>query len=212
MKSIFSFLLLFFLLGIQAQSQNDRYTEAMQNAMSQLQQASTGDDYIQVANSFERIAVNQKGEWLPWYYAAYTYIIYSFPLENINLKDQYLDKAQKFIDAGLEIAPEESELYALQGFLIPAKIMADPMSRGPELVGKLYYTLDEAERLNPENPRTYFLRGVTVLNMPVEFGGGPSAAKPILLKAKEKFDAFQPSSRFSPKWGKEETEAELSKL
>ena len=200
MRTIISIVILLCVVGNHAYSQDSRYNQAMQDAMSRLQQAAAAEDFIDAANTFERIAMNEKGEWLPWYYAAYSYILISMNVENSNLRDQYLDKAQKYIDTGLERAPEESELYALQGFLIPSRIMADPMTRGPELVGKLYAVLDEAEKLNPENPRPYFLKGMTLLNMPPEFGGGPAVAKPVLLMAKEKYDAFQPSSPFSPQW------------
>jgi tetratricopeptide (TPR) repeat protein len=212
MKTLIYIFSLLLVLNVQAQVQDSKYTEAMKNAMSRLDEATTGDDFTDAANTFERIAMNEKGEWLPLYYAAFSYITISMTTENLTTRDQYLDKAQKFIDLALERAPQESELYSLQGFLYPSRIMADPMTRGPELVGKLYQALDEAERLNPENPRTYFLRGMMLLNMPPEFGGGAAVAKPILLKAKEKYDSYQPASPFSPEWGKTETETELSKL
>ena len=206
---IFSVLLV---LNAHAQVQESRYTEAMKNAMSGLEQATTGDDLTDAANTFERIAMNEKSEWLPLYYAAFSYVTISMSTENSTLRDQYIDKAQSFIDTALERAPKESELYTLNAFLYSSRIMVDPMTRGAELVGKLYQALDEAERLNPDNPRTYFLRGMMLLNMPPEFGGGAAVAKPILVKAKEKYDSYQPSSPFAPEWGKTETETELSKL
>jgi hypothetical protein len=212
MKTLIYIFSLLFVLNAQAQVQDSRYTEAMKNAMSRLDEATTGDDFTDVANTFERIAMNEKSEWLPLYYAAFSYITMSMSTENSTTRDQYLDKAQKFIETSLERAPKESELYTLNVFLYSSRIMVDPMTRGPELVGKLYEALDEAEKLNPENPRTYFLRGMMLLNMPPEFGGGAAVAKPVLLKAKEKYDSYQPASPFAPTWGKAETETELSKL
>ena len=212
MKTLLYIFSLLFVLNAQAQIQDSKYTEAMKNAISRLDEATTGDDFTDAANTFERIAMNENSEWLPLYYAAFSYITVSLSTEDLTTRDQYLDKAQKFIDSALERAPQESELYSLQGFLYPSRIMVDPMTRGPELVGKLYEALDMAEKLNPENPRTYFLRGMMLLNMPPEFGGGTEVAKPILLKAKEKYDSYQPASPFAPKWGKAETETELNKL
>jgi tetratricopeptide (TPR) repeat protein len=212
MKTLIYIFSLLLVLNAHAQIQDSRYTEAMKNAMSLLEEATTGDNYTDAANTFERIAFTEKTEWLPLYYAAFGYITISMSTENSTTRDQYLDKAQKFIDTALERAPKESELYTLNVFLFSSRIMVDPMTRGPELVGKLYEALDEAERLNPDNPRTYFLRGMMLLSMPPEFGGGAAVAKPLLMKAKEKYDNFQPTSPFAPTWGKAETETELSKL
>lgn len=204
--------ILFTILFFFGQSQENQYQQAMQNALKNLNQSAMADEFISAANSFERISQTEPGEWLPLYYAAYAYIVTSFEIGDVNQKEKYLNKAQQFLDKAFEFAPEESELFALQAFLYPGKIMVDPMSRGPEYMGKIYQALDDATRLNPDNPRPYFLRAITTLNMPAEFGGGPAIAKPIFETAKEKFEIFQPSTPLSPNWGKEINEAELSKL
>lgn len=72
--------------------------------------------------------------------------------------------------------------------------------------------LEKAIQLNPENPRSYYLRAITVLNMPEGFGGGAAIAKPIFETAKAKFDSFQPETPISPDWGKEQNEQEMEKL
>ncbi len=210
MKTVITIILSFMLLMVQAQE--SPYEKAMQSAYNKLQQAQMADEFIDAANTFERISQNETSEWLPLYYVAYSNIVTSYSMEDAIQKEALLEKAQKHIDAALEKAPEESELHALQAFLYPSLIMIDPMTNGPVYVGKLYESLDKAERLNPENPRIYFLRAVTLLNMPPEFGGGSEVAKPVFLKAKEKFDSFEPALPFSPQWGKELTEEELSKL
>jgi tetratricopeptide (TPR) repeat protein len=195
-----------------AQAQENQYEKAMKNALEKLNQAQMGDQFFDVANTFERIGLNEPGEWLPLYYAAYANIVISYETQDVTQKEALLDKAQKFVDSALKLAPKESELYTLQAFLYPSRIMVDPMGRGAEYMGKIYQALDEATRLNPDNPRIYFLKAISTLNMPVEFGGGPEVAKPIFLTAKEKFDKFQPATSLSPNWGKETNEAELNKL
>lgn len=210
MKTVITVIFSFMLLMVQAQE--SPYEKAMQSAYNKLQQAQMADEFNDAANTFERISQNETVEWLPHYYVAYSNIVTSYTIEDATQKEAMLEKAQKHIDAALKQAPQESELHALQAFLYPSIIMIDPMTRGAEYMGKLYQSLDEAERLNPENPRIYFLRAITLLHMPPEFGGGSEAAKPVFLKAKEKFDSFEPALPFSPQWGKEETEAELNKL
>ncbi|HDR52665.1 MAG TPA: hypothetical protein ENN90_13785 [Mariniphaga anaerophila] len=204
--------ILFTVLFFLAQSQESQYQQAMQKAIETLNNSVSPDEYNFVANTFERISTAEPGEWLPLYYAAYANIVHSFEVENSNQKDQLLDKAQQFLDKAFKIAPEESELFALQAFLYPGKIMVDPMGRGPEYMGKIYQALDDAIRLNPDNPRPYFLRAITTLNMPPEFGGGPAVAKPIFETAKEKFESFQPATPLSPNWGKEINDMEMEKL
>lgn len=200
------------LIFLTTNAQSAKYEEAMSKALESLNSASTGDDFINAANTFERIGMNEKNEWLPLYYSAYAYIVVCYVNPDKEQTDAMLDKAQGFIDRAMEIAPKESELFALQAFLYPARITVDPMARGMEYMGKMNQALDEAIRLNPENPRSYYLRAITTLNMPEGFGGGAANAKPIFETAKEKFDKFIPKTSISPNWGKEQNEQELSKL
>lgn len=210
MKALVTIILSVLFLATNAQE--NKYEQAMTSAIEKLNQASMTDDFINVANTFERISLNEKNEWLPLYYAAYSNIVVTYSIQDNTKKDAILDKAQKYIDDALKLAPKESELYTLLGFLYPSRITVDPMARGMEYVGKMNQALDEAIKLNPENPRSYYLQAVTTLNMPEAYGGGSAVAKPIFEKAKEKFDKFKPATSISPNWGKEQNEMELSKL
>lgn len=210
MKTLLTLILTLFLLNVTAQK--NTYEEAMKNALDHLKQSATTSQFMESANRFERIYELNKKEWLPMYYTAQCNIIISYQETNNEKKEAILDKAQEFLNQAFQLAPEESELFALQAFLYPSRIMIDPMTRGMELVGKMNQALEEAIRLNPENPRSYYLRAITVLNMPENFGGGAAVAKPIFEKAREKFQAFQPKTAIYPNWGWEQNEAELNKL
>lgn len=210
MKTLATLLFTIFILTANAQSA--KYEQAMSKALENLNQAATNNDFINAANTFERISMNEKNEWLPLYYSAYANVVVCYVNPDKEQTDAVLDKAQNFIDQALKIAPKESELFALQAFIYPARITVDPMGRGVEYMGKMNQALDEAIKLNPENPRSYYLRAITTLNMPEAFGGGATVAKPIFETAKEKFDKFQPETKLSPNWGKEQNEQELSKL
>ncbi len=210
MKTLITLILSFSLFA--SAGAQSKYEKAMQSAIEKLNNSATVDDFQNAANTFERIGTTEKEEWLPQYYAAYSYIIMSFFIPEAEKKDAYTDKAQQFLDNAFKLAPKESELFALQAFLYPAKIVVDPMNRGMMYFESLNSAIDKSITLNPENPRPYYLRAVTLLNMPPEFGGGAEVAKPLLEKAKEKFDSFQPESSIWPNWGKEQNEQELSKL
>jgi len=200
------------LVVLTANAQNKNYQEAMASAISKMESSETVSNFQQAANTFERISMTETDEWLPLYYAAYSFIVMSYIDQDMEKKDPYLDKAQQFLDKAFKIAPRESELFALQAFLYPSRITVDPMARGMEYMGKMNAALDKAIELNPDNPRSYYLRAITLLNMPESFGGGAEVARPLFEKAKEKFDKFEPASPIHPDWGKEINEMEMQKL
>ena len=210
MKTLMS--ILYVTLNLITCAKGNQYEEAMSDAVEKLNQSGNIHEFQDAANTFERISLNEPTKWLPLYYAAYSYIVISYQEQEMSKKDPYLDKAQGFLDKAFKVAPEESELYALQAFLYPSRMIIDPMTRGMEYIGKLNQALDKAIQLNPENPRSYYLRGIILLNMPEAMGGGAAVAKPLFQKAKEKYENFVPESPLSPNWGKEQNDAELNKL
>lgn len=191
---------------------NEAYQNAMKQAIDKLFQSQTIQEYVNVANQFERISTMEKKEWLPMYYASFSYIMISFKEADNAKKDQYLDQAQKYLDQAMNIEPNESELFMLQGFLYPSRINIDPINRGMALMGKMNAALDKALELNPNNPRVYYLRATMTANMPEAFGGGAAKALPLYQKAAEKFELFKPKSEIYPNWGKELNANELQKI
>lgn len=210
MKTVIT--LFFSFLFLVSNASENKYQEAMTKAVEKLKYVSETNDFLEMANTFERISQNEQNEWLPLYYIAQCHIIVSFSEADPTKTDALLDKAQQCLDKAFQLKPAESELFALQAFLYPSRITVDPMTRGMEYVGKMNHALDEAIRLNPENPRSYYLRAITTLNMPENFGGGAAAAKPIFEIAQQKFNSFKPATVISPNWGKEQNEAEIAKL
>ena len=192
--------------------QAGNYEQAMLRAIGNMNSAETISELIDAANMFERIGQTETTEWLPHYYTSYSYVIAGHQEAHITKKDPYFDKAQQFLDRAFKLAPDESELYALQAFIYPGRMVVDPMGRGMELMGALNRALDKAIGLNPENPRPYYLRAITLLNMPEDFGGGAAVAKPLFETAREKFESFRPESPIWPDWGKEMNEEELNRL
>ena len=190
---------------------NETYQKAMTQSIENLFQAKTIPEYVEAANRFERISQIEKNEWLPLYYASYAYIMVSFQEPDPVKKDEMLDQAQKFLDLDFTLAPNESELYLLQGFLYPSRINIDPMARGMKYIGDMNKALDKALELNPDNPRVYYLRATMTFHTPEAYGGGAAKALPLYQMADEKFKIFKPKSAISPNWGREISETELKK-
>jgi hypothetical protein len=210
MKTVFT--LLFSVFLISGFSQGNRYEQAMIQAIGKMNNAGSNSEFIEAANIFERIGQTEKNEWLPFYHAAFCYISIGHLEQDLAKKDPWFDKAQQFLDLAFTIAPQESELFTLQAFVYPGRMVVDPMGRGMEYMGKMNAAIDKAIQIDPGNPRPYYLRAITLVNMPEAFGGGPATAKPIFELAKQKFDQFKPKSPIWPDWGKEMNEEELKKL
>ncbi len=195
-----------------ASGQDDKYLNAMLTSMESMDNASDKEDYLKCASQFERIATAEKTKWMPYYYGANSLIILSFEESDGDQKDLILDRAQEMLDKAFELAPEESELHALQAFLYPSRILVDPMGRGMLYMEKMFLSLETAKALNPDNPRIYFLEGVNKANLPPAMGGGPEVAKPVLELASAKFKTFKNEDPLWPGWGEEANQAELEKL
>lgn len=179
------------------------YVQKMEKNIKELYSAGSGSAFIALAGSFGQIADTEKDEWLPCYYAAFAYINYAFSGDDPSAIDQYLDQAQQWLDRAGKISPENAEIAVLQGWLYQGRIMADPSGRGMTFSQKAGASFGKAQKLEPENPRIYFLTGQNILYTPEQYGGGKAAACPYFLKAKEKYETFRPASSIDPDWGKE---------
>jgi tetratricopeptide (TPR) repeat protein len=164
------------------------------------------ENYRQLANCSERILLVYKNEWLPYYYETYAYVNMSFIETNEDIKEMYCDKAQNLLDEVMKIRPDESELFVLQSLLYYARMSISPMINGPFYITKAVNTLNDAEKLEPGNPRIYYLRGKSTINTPKFFGGGKEAAIPIFEKALIMYKKFKPKSSVHPDWGREDAE------
>jgi len=83
-------------------------------------------------------------------------------------------------------------------------MMVDPQSRWQSYGQQAGAALEWAKKLNPNNPRVYYLQGISIFGTPEQFGGGKAAAKPLFEEAVRKFDVFRPESALSPNWGRQD--------
>ncbi|MBL7103786.1 MAG: hypothetical protein ISS18_05600 [Bacteroidales bacterium] len=207
--TIISLFLIMATVFVYSQTEQD-YMMIMVKQKKAFKMAQTEKDFQDLANSFERIANTETDKWHPLYYAAFCYINLSFVSEGSDKKDSYLDKAQTFIDKAIEIYPEESELFVLQGLLYQGRIQIDPETRGRNYSMKAGEALNQAKKFNPDNPRAYYLLGMNVLHIPEAFGGGIKAACPLFKTAMEKYRTTVPDHVLSPTWGGEQNQQQYA--
>ncbi|WP_210490082.1 hypothetical protein [Rufibacter aurantiacus] len=207
MKKLLFLPLFFITMLVQAQG---HFQAALGEALTDFKASQTPEEVQALANKMSRIAEAEPKEWLPAYYAAYAHVTLSFMLKEDHQRDAVLDKAQTYLDKSLKLKPQESELFALQGFLHQARISIAPMDRGMKYSGQALAALEKAKTLNPENPRAYFLLGQQYFNMPQMIGGGKEVAKPFLTTAVAKFSVYHPANPLLPSWGQSRALALLS--
>ncbi len=189
-----------------ASAQSGKYASAMEQALAPLDTARTAESWQKAANHFERIAQSEPGDWLPGYYQAYSHMmlaVVKMQAQELAACNAHLDQAQAALDAAKALAPQESEIVALQGYIYQGRIWENAMVKGAEYSPKVQQALQTAIALDPANPRPYYLLGQQLLYTPEFYGGGAKAALPWLEKAAERFEAYQAPSSLHPRWGQQ---------
>jgi len=202
---LFTFLLL---LAYSSQAQSDRYTEAMKKHLAAFGAAKTTADFQAVANTFERIGDAEKTQWLPYYYAGLSLSTAGWSDPNLD-KDANSTRINALCDKA-ETIEKNAEIYALRNMSATQQMMVDPQTRWQTYGQQASAFLQSGLKLDPDNPRLYYLQGESVMNTPEAFGGGKAKAKPIFEKAVELFKKEQPKPMY-PHWGQERAEEELAK-
>jgi hypothetical protein len=124
-------------------------------------------------------------------------------------KDQYFDQAMELVIKADKIAPNNSEITALKGFIIMGKLSVDPMNRGQEMSPLAMQTFGKAIALDKENPRATTLMAQMELGMSQFFGSGPEKACGLARMGLELFakeEAKVTESYLLPTWGKDQAE------
>ena len=139
----------------------------MESKIAMLDSVQTAEGYNELANAFERIADAEKNQWLAYYYAAYCNASAGTMVgaggdmmaAKADKTDPYADKADKQIKKAEELMKRNSEIFIVKKMIATLRMLGDPMNRymtyGPEATSML----DEAKKMNPDNPRVYLLEG-----------------------------------------------------
>ena len=196
------------LTGFVSFAQNDKYIEAMKINLALFDSAKTSADYQALANTFERIGSAEKTQWLPYYYAGLALATSGWNDPNID-KDANSTRINTLCDKAAAL-DNNSEIYALRNMSATQQMMVDPQTRWQTYGVQAAKDIDEGLKMNPDNPRLYYLRGESIFNTPQAFGGGKEKAKPVFEKALALFKTDKPKPLY-PNWGMQRTEEQLAK-
>jgi hypothetical protein len=199
--SIFAGLL--FLTATTASGQN--YQQAMGSALGEFAQAKTVEDFRNAGNKFMMIANAETVEWLPLYHHAHCYIMMSFyDRTNQEKRDEYLDEAAISIEKMVVLAPDQSEVFVMQGLLYSARLMIDPMTRGQQYSAMSAQSIGRALGIEPDNPRARYMQIANEMGTAQFFGNDTSASCEKAQKLFDEWADYTLKSPFHPQWGREQ--------
>jgi len=202
-KTILSFAILF--MALTGMSQSIEYYSAMGDALNQYANCKTIDDFQALGNRFNLIANAEKTEWLPFYYHAHCYIIMSFmEPSDAKKKDEFLDVAEKSITKMIDLAPKESEVYALQSMFYSARLVVNPMERGQKYGAVSGQAVGMALGLDANNPRARFIKLRNDMGSAQFFGKDPKEYCPQASELFAAWDSYKIKSPIYPSWGKDQ--------
>lgn len=195
-------IILFTLTG---KSQSKEFAGAMGEALSQYSKCTSVDDFQSLGNRFGLIANAEKTEWLPLYYHAHCYILMSFMDQtDAAKKDSYLDVAEQSFDKMIALAPNESEVYALQSMFYSARLVVNPMERGQKYSALSAQAVGMALGMESNNPRAKFIKLRNDMGSAQFFGKDPKEYCPQASELLANWDNYKVKSPLYPSWGKEQ--------
>jgi hypothetical protein len=188
------------------------YNKAMTEAIDKMYQARTSQEYLEVANVFDRIGSAEQDEWLPYYYSAFCYTMLSTNTKEAGLIDEFLDKADEYLATAEQRKGDKVEVLAMKGFTAMLRISVDPATRGQEYSMKSIGFLQQAMQIDNKNPRVVLMLGQMQYGTAQFFGSGTSEACEMFNTALELFITEESQDLgLNPSWGKSQVESMLTK-
>lgn len=161
---------------------------------------------IEASNKMTMIAKKWSGEWAPHFYNAYSKATLSYMETDEKKRDAYVDEADKELGEAVAILGKDNdETYVMAAMLANARMAVDGRNRWQKY-GKIFdENLEKAKAINENNPRIYYLKGVSKFFTPKMFGGGKKAAISYFEKADGLFAKETDADMNKPFWGKVQT-------
>ena len=195
-------LILFSSTGLFAQ---DQYTKGMSKALSLW----GAGKIVEASNLFERIAMAEEDNWIPYYYVAQVNTTASFGEKDEKKLKQQLDRAKEFVDIAKRISPDNPELLVQEAMINTAWMAYDGATYGPTLSGKNIQLYNQAFQLAPKNPRVVYSKASWDMGTARYFGKDTAPYCEDVERALELFATFENDTPFYPSWGEDQAKREL---
>lgn len=178
------------------------YEEAMKAQLTEMKTIESDAQAQQVKNGFLRIAQANMTEWLPMYYAALvqTEAALRFDVD----KDAYFEEAKGYLKIIQDAGATNSEITALEGYILMGMVSVDPGSRGQSMSPQVLQLFGKAIGQDRNNPRAVYLMAQMEGGMAKFFGQGPEKACGIVKMSLDLFEkeaATIDENYLLPSWG-----------
>jgi hypothetical protein len=174
--------------------------------------AKTYLDMVSSSNRVKLITAKWNDQWLAQYYTSYMLTVLSFIEKDASKRDAYIDEAETYFKmASLLYNKSYDELFLLAAMIANARLAVKPGSRYKKYGEIFNSNIDSAKKLNPGNPRIYYLQGNSIFYTPKLFGGGAKKAMPYFEKADTLFQSEKGGEISRPYWGKKQNTDMLRK-
>jgi len=195
----------------------EKFVKAMETNIARIETAKTAQDWIDITAAFERIAEAEKNQWLPYYYVALGNVMSGTMSLGDNLygnntekTDPKADAAEKALNKAISLSKETSETWVIKKMIISLRMLGDVMNRAMAAMPEATAAIDNAKKLDENNPRIYILEGQDKYYTPEQYGGSKDEAKVLFEKAQKLFETFRPETSIHPNWGKNQVTYFLS--
>lgn len=178
------------------------FQKSLSEAYHRFEETDTLQHKMNAINRIDLIAAKWSDQWMAHYYAAYTKIVVSYLLEDEKQRDAIIDQAERSLLRAKELrVTMDDELYVMDAYVASARLSVKSGSRWKKYGAIFDVNLEEAKKINPENPRIHFLKGQALFHTPKAFGGGAKKALPYFEKAAAGFQSEPTTSLEKPFWG-----------
>jgi hypothetical protein len=187
-------------------AQTPGLADALTKAYNQFESANDLGPKMAAVAQFDLAANKWSGDWAANYYAAWAKAIISYLEPDKKRKDLLLDDADKYLEKVKSINDSADETYVLAALVANARLSVDGGTRWKKYGDIFNKDLEKAKEKNAQNPRIYYLKGVSTFYTPKAFGGGKKNAKEYFDKATPLFTAQDKSSILKPYWGEKQNQ------
>ncbi|NOS92775.1 MAG: hypothetical protein HOP30_12695 [Cyclobacteriaceae bacterium] len=185
--------------------------EALQTTVRQFYAASTQEERLARSNRLSLIANKWNAEWFTHYYSAYAKTLLGVYEQDQTKKISYFEEAEKNLETARATAKgANDEVYALAAMIASMKIGIYP-DQWQKYGDQFATNIKKAKDLRKENPRLYYLEGMSKFYTPEAYGGGKKSALPYFQKAAEYFALESDADIRKPSWGKKQNEEMIKK-
>jgi hypothetical protein len=190
-------------------------SDALQQAVTKLDQAQTVKDYEQLEKTFT--GIKAPAAWLPAYYAALCNAKIGFLLQDDGDKiepysirgEEQAKKALSLLDSAQQ-RKEVAEVYTVLSMVYRTKVFINPMTYGRKYGTLSEQALKQARALDAQNPRALFVAAWVKYYTPKMWGGDKGQAKQLATESLQYL--VNPGTDVTPHWGRPEDQALLSKI